>query len=57
MLDVILSLLALAGFVLFSAILGWWVKEPDLIAILVLGVAGAGYDFWRTFRPSQNGRD
>ena len=50
MTDVILSILALAGFVAFLFVLGWWVREPDLIVILVIGAALAAYDFWRSSR-------
>lgn len=54
--DAILSALALAGFAFFLGILAWFVREPDLIAFLALGVLGAAYDFWRSFRYSrQNG--
>jgi hypothetical protein len=57
MLDVILSVLALAGLTFFLAIVGWFVREPDLIAFFILGVALAAYDFWRSFRASrENGR-
>ena len=48
-----LSALALAGFVLFLGIIAWFVREPDLIIILALGVLGAAYDFWRAFRFSR----
>ena len=56
MTDAVLSILALAGFVAFLFILGWWVREPDLIIVLAIGVAMAAYDFWRSWRGSGNGR-
>jgi hypothetical protein len=50
MTDLILSIVALAGFVAFLFILGWWVREPDLLVVLAIGVALATYDFWRSYR-------
>jgi hypothetical protein len=47
MTDAILSVIALAGFVAFLFVLGWWVREPDLFVVLVIGVLMAAYDFWR----------
>lgn len=44
--DRILALLAFVGFVAFSGIVIWWVKEIDLIVVVVLVSAMAGYDFW-----------
>lgn len=55
MLDAILSILALAALVLFLSVIAWFVREPALIAILSLGIAGAAYDFWTSFRSRQNG--
>lgn len=57
MLDAILSFVALAGFALFVGVLGWWVKEPALIVVLGLGLAGAAYDFWRAFRVNSDNGD
>lgn len=57
MTDAILSLLALAGFLAFLFILGYWVRQPDLIVVLVIGGGLAAYDFWVSFRKSrQNDR-
>lgn len=56
MIDAILSLLALAGFAAFLFILGWWVRQPDLTVVLVIGGALAAYDFWSNFRSSQDRR-
>ena len=56
MTDAILSTLALAGFALFVGIIGWFVREPDLIILLILGVGLAAFDFWRRFMSTrQNG--
>lgn len=49
MMNAILSILALASFILFVGIVAWFVREPDLIVILSIGVLCAAYDFWRTF--------
>ena len=49
----LLSILALASFVFFLGIIAWFVREPDLIIILSLGVLGAAYDFWRTFMATR----
>jgi len=56
MMNAILSILALACFAFFLGIVAWFVREPDLIIILVFGVVLAAFDFWRTFQASrQNG--
>lgn len=51
--DAVLRVLALAGFIFFLSIIAWFVREPDLIIVLSLGILGAAYDFWRSFRSSQ----
>jgi hypothetical protein len=56
MVDAILSILALAGFVAFLFILGWWVREPDLIVVIAIGVAMASYDFWRAYWADRSKR-
>jgi len=56
MLDAIVSFLALASFAAFLAVIGWFVREPDLTAVFIFGIVLAAYDFWRSFRSSrQNG--
>ncbi|MGF1562933.1 MAG: hypothetical protein ACFB3T_12230 [Geminicoccaceae bacterium] len=45
--DAILAVLGLAGFVIFVGILIWKVQEPDLIVVVVLGIAAAAFDFAR----------
>jgi hypothetical protein len=54
MTDAILSFLALASLVAFLAVIGSFIREADLIVILIIGVLLAAYDFWRAFRVSQN---
>ena len=44
--DRLLALLAFVGFVVFSGIVIWWVREIDLIIVVVLVSLMAGYDFW-----------
>lgn len=56
MVDAILSILALAGFVAFLFILGWWVSEPDLTVVIAIGVAMAAYDFWRAYWMDRSNR-
>jgi hypothetical protein len=48
-----LSVLALASFTFFLGIVAWFVREPDLIIVLSIGVVGAAFDFWRTFMASR----
>lgn len=45
--DKILALLAMTVFAIFTGIVIWWVREPDLIIIVVAVVAMAAYDFWK----------
>lgn len=44
--DRIVGIVSLACLIGFLAVLGSFVKEPPLIAVLVLGVLMASYDFW-----------
>ncbi|WP_034490570.1 hypothetical protein [Afifella pfennigii] len=44
--DRILAFIAVAGFTLFLFITAYWVRQPDLIAVLVIVVAMVVYDFW-----------
>ena len=44
--DKILAVLSLLLFVAFLGILVWWVKEPDLIIVVVVVTVMALYDFW-----------
>jgi hypothetical protein len=54
MMNAILSILALAGFAFFLGIVAWFVRQPDLIIILMFGVALAAFDFWRSFQASRD---
>ena len=56
MIDAVLSIVALACFVAFLFILGWWVREPDLTIVLSIGAVMAAWDFWRAWRMSGDDR-
>ena len=45
--DKILAVLSMALFIVFLGILVWWVREPDLIIVIVIVTAMAGIDFWK----------
>jgi hypothetical protein len=45
-LDWILSLIGLAGFIVFLAVIAIYVPEPALLAVIAIAVALAVYDFW-----------
>ena len=56
MTNAILSILALASLAFYLGIIAWFVREPDLIILLTLGLVLAAYDFLRSFMSSrQNG--
>jgi len=44
--DRYLGIAALISLAIFLYILGTFVREPDLIIVLVIGVVMAVYDFW-----------
>ena len=44
--DKLLAALSMLLFVAFLGILVWWVKEPDLIIVVVVVTVMALYDFW-----------
>jgi len=46
LIDKALALLAMALFIGFLGILVWWVREPDLIIVVVVVTVMALYDFW-----------
>lgn len=50
--DRIIALTALAGFILFVAVLVWFVKEIDLTIIIVGSLALACFDFYKTLFKS-----
>ncbi|MBX2854576.1 MAG: hypothetical protein KTR21_06290 [Rhodobacteraceae bacterium] len=47
MLDKVMAALALLGFTGFVAVMAWFVREPDLITVIVVCVLMAVYDFYR----------
>jgi hypothetical protein len=49
--DRILALLAFALFAVFLGIVGLTVKRVDLLTVLIIGIALAGYDLWRELKP------
>ena len=51
--DVILALLALAGMYVFTLILIFFVKEPALSAVIIIGLAMMTYDFWRLLQAKR----
>jgi NADH:ubiquinone oxidoreductase subunit K len=56
MMNAILSILALASLAFYLGIIAWFVREPDLIILLTLGLVLAAVDFLRSFISSrQNG--
>ena len=44
----IVALAALIGFVVFVGVLVWFVREVDLVIVVVIGVVLASYDFFKT---------
>ena len=55
MIDNLLAWGSLIGLAAFVGVVGWFVNEPDLWIVVVLGVSMATYDFWVTFRNEKNG--
>ena len=51
MLDRTLAIFSLLALVAFMGIVTWFVNEPDLWIVVLIVLAMAGYDFWRTLRP------
>jgi hypothetical protein len=51
--DRIIALTALAGFIVFLAVLVWFVAEIDLTIIIVGSVTLACYDFYGTLFKSK----
>ena len=45
--DKILAVLSMALLIAFLGILVWWVREPDLITVVVLVCGLAIYDFYK----------
>lgn len=46
--DKIIALAALIGFVVFVGVLVWFVREVDLVIVVLIGVCLASYDFFKT---------
>ncbi len=44
----IVALAALIGLFVFVGILVWFVREVDLVIVVVIGVVLASYDFFKT---------
>ena len=53
----IVAIAALIAFVVFVGVLVWFVREVDLILVVVIGVTLAGYDFFKTLIPSDKAED
>ncbi len=57
MLDTVLKIVALGALIASLAVLVIWVPSPDLVAVIVVVVAMAVYDFFiRPFLRRKNGR-
>jgi hypothetical protein len=52
--DKVLAVLSMALVVVFLGILVWWVREPDLIIVVVVVCAMAIVDFWKGAGHDQN---
>lgn len=53
--DPVLATLAMVALVAFIGVVGWFVAEPDLIIVFLIGCGLAIFDFWRTARGARNG--
>lgn len=53
--DRALAVASLVGFVAFVATVAYFVAEPDLIIVFIIGGALAAYDFWKTSRGTNGG--
>ena len=54
--DPVLAALAMVGLVAFVGVVGWFVAEPDLIIVFLIGCGLAVFDFVKTARGG-NGRN
>ena len=54
MLDYVLAAISLILLAVFLGIVVFFVKEPDLTIVCVVGVLLCAFDFWRTLRQSGN---
>lgn len=46
--DMVIAVAALIGLFVFVGILVWFVREVDLVIVVVIGVVLASYDFFKT---------
>ena len=53
----IVALAALIGFVVFVGVLVWFVREVDLVLVVLIGVVLASYDFFKTLLTKQETGD
>ena len=53
----IVAIAALIGFVIFVGVLVWFVREVDLIIVVLIGVTLASYDFFKTLINSDSAED
>lgn len=51
MLDRIFAVLSILALIGFMGIVTVFVNEPDLWIVVILVLAMASYDFWRSLRP------
>jgi hypothetical protein len=56
MVDILLKIVALAGFVAFSAVLAVRVPEPSLVTVLIIVSLMAAYDFFVDPYIRRNGK-
>ena len=54
MIDRILALVSFLSLVFFLAILVYYIREPDLTVVVVIGIVMAAYDFWRELAKSRD---
>ena len=55
--DKVVALAALIGFFVFVGVLVWFVREVDLIIVVVIGMTLASYDFFKTLIRSDSAED
>ena len=53
----IVAIAALIGFVIFVGVLVWFVREVDLIIVVLIGVTLASYDFFKTLIKPDSAED
>lgn len=55
--DKILAALSIASFLLFLGVIVWFVREPDLIIVILIVTGLAIFDFWRESRQTGGARN